>query len=311
MVQSFKISFCVIMLGCIILFLSCNGSGTTREADSKIDSSKTSSSASKNILVDCSGTGNFFISSVVAQKMKNDFCKIYRIDDAGKEIEPLLDSVWIDSCIIVSLANFLDTSAKHDGVRIYNGAYEKLDATAHPGQKYPNESTVILVPTIPRIKPAPKQSSHQDDYTKFNMPASCNATEFKNYNLNETEVRSLKLQFQKLYRLETNENDIDSKRDSLSRSVWIDECVIIKLAQFLKDPKNNLDGVRIYSAAYNAFSPDVYRSQKKQNQSTLLMVVTSKGHNTDWDFLDAKFKNDDKYNIGAYNHGELCPQVCN
>lgn len=293
-----------------VIVFSCNESGSTKEPELKVDSTNTNTSAPEEALTDCSGTGNFFISSTEAQDMIKHFWGIYRKDSAGREIEPLLDSVWIDSSIIVSLASFLDSSDQHDGVRIYNGAYSTLDTTNHPGQKYPNESTVVLVPTITRTNPAQGQSAHQDDYTKFTMPSSSQKTGFRNYNLSKKEVETLKLKFQKLYRLEKNSDDLYSKRDSLSRAVWFDQCVIIKLAKFLKDSKNHLDGVRIYSAAYNSFSSRTGDSQNKPNQSTLLMVLTSVGHNDNWGFLDSKYMKDDKFKMASYNHGELCPKIC-
>lgn len=307
MKRNYRILFVFVLITTVF---SCNQSGSTKGSESKNGTANISTIAPEEALPDCSGAGNFFIPSSEAQKMVQHFCDIYRKDSAGREIIQLLDSVWIDSSIIISLASFLSTPDSHDGVRIYNGAYSVLDTTEHPGQKYPNESTVVLVPTIARTNPAPSQSAHQDDFNEFPMPAGYIRTEFKNYNLSNNEVRSLKVKFQRLYRLEANENDIDSKRDSLSRSVWFDRCIIIKLAQFLKDPKNQLDGVRIYSAAYNSLNDYARSSQKKSNQSTLLMVVTSVGHVTNWKFLDNKYMNDNKFKIAAYNHGELCPKIC-
>ena len=307
MKRNYRILFALVIS---IIVLSCNQSSSTKEPELKVDSTNTIASKPEEALLDCSGTGNFFISSNEAQKMIKHFWGIYRKDSAGREIKPLLDSVWIDSSIIVSLAAFLESSDQHDGVRIYNAAYSTLDATNHPGQKYPNESTVVLVPTITRTSTPQGQSVHQDDYTKFQMPGGSKVPDFKNYNLTKPEVETLKVQFQKLYRLETNPDDLYSKRDSLSRAIWFDQCVIIKLAQFLKDPNNHLDGVRIYSGAYDSFSSRTGDSQNKSNQSTLLMVLTSVGHNDNWKFLDNKYMNDNKFKMASYNHGELCPKLC-
>ena len=307
MKRNYRILFAFVIS---VIVLSCNQSSSTKEPELKVDSTNTIASNPEEALLDCSGTGNFFIPSKKAKEMVSHFCGIYRKDDTGREIAALVDSVWIDSSIIVSLAHFLDSSDRHDGVRIYNGAYTSLDATNHPGQKYPNESTVVLVPTITRTSTALGQSTHQDDYATFTMPDAYKKTEFKNYNLSKKEVDTLKIKFQKLYRLETNPDDLYSKRDSLSRAIWFDQCVIIKLAQFLKDPNNHLDGVRIYSGAYDSFSSRTGDSQNKSNQSTLLMVLTSVGHNDNWKFLDNKYMNDNKFKMASYNHGELCPKLC-
>ena len=63
-------------------------------------------------------------------------------------LDSLSASVWIDKCVFTTLAKLINTVSKTlDGVNIYLGAYDKKDTILHKGQLYPNQTTVILVPT--------------------------------------------------------------------------------------------------------------------------------------------------------------------
>lgn len=84
--------------------------------------------------------------SVFANPKIRKFKEIFR-KNGGKD--SLSISVWIDACVIIALKKFIkDNAAKNiDGANFKLAAYEKLDSKLRPSQKYPNQSTIIIVPT--------------------------------------------------------------------------------------------------------------------------------------------------------------------
>jgi hypothetical protein len=126
--------------------------------------------------------------------------------------------------------------------------------------------------------------------------------------------------FRKNYRGETpGGGDPTAKIKHLSRAVWISKCVIDALCYFLQDPSNGLDGIHIYNAAYSRLMN--VEGQEYPNQSTYIIVVTKPDnagyHRDDWSVLkDNKYEalyseiNAYEGDGGGYNHGQLCPNIC-
>ena len=93
---------------------------------------------------------------------KNYFDKIYR-KNPGTGVKPSKDSlsqsIWIDSCVIVTLDNILKNNpTTHDGVNFSMAAYKTKNPKLQ-SQLYPNQSTVILIPTKPNAS-----GSHDSDW---------------------------------------------------------------------------------------------------------------------------------------------------
>ncbi len=72
------------------------------------------------------------------------------------KIKSLSVSVWLSKCVFKEMARVLSIGTNQlDGVRLYAGAYDKMDNAKHPGQLYQFQSTILLVPT----------SKHKDNWT--------------------------------------------------------------------------------------------------------------------------------------------------
>jgi len=93
--------------------------------------------------------------------------------------------------------------------------------------------------------------------------------------------------------------------------------VFNKMESVLTDPGTNLDGIRIYSAAYELKVQLERPSQVYNKQSTVLLVATSSnsaapgGHKDEWKALDKFLAAHNIVITVAYNHGDLCPNNCN
>ena len=62
--------------------------------------------------------------------------------------ENFSQAIWVDACVVSIIAKLLLLPNAHlDGVNINLAAYSVLDPVKRPSQIYPDQSTVILVPT--------------------------------------------------------------------------------------------------------------------------------------------------------------------
>ncbi len=239
-----------------------------------------------------SGSGNFLINPVEAQDMVRNFDRIYRMTGTPSPKPNLQTDYWVDSCIIFALDNFFRDSTRFDGAWILFGA--------DPDQK---KTTIFIVPT------SGIASGFHEAVWDTNIPGTtCAAVD---YFLTKNAARPKADQFRQYYR---QENAI--LKDSLSRKVWVHQCVFRSLAAILRrysggtDP---LNGISILSAAYRAKNPSV-SSQVYNNQSTIVIVTTRKvdapgSHTPAWD-VSSKYYTLSKKTKAVYNHGELCPNAC-
>jgi len=102
---------------------------------------------------------NFNAELKTVNPLINDFRTIFRGQKDPNTIEDPIDKpvfpnlsakVWLSSCVFQLLADTIRKSGGTlDGVRLYFGAYDKIDATHSTFQKHEPQSTVILVPTTP------------------------------------------------------------------------------------------------------------------------------------------------------------------
>jgi hypothetical protein len=266
-----------------VALLSCNNSGEKKEAP---DTAKivTEDTASHSMDLKCTTIGNFAIDPGVAKGLIDRFSAHYK--------KPGMDtSFWIDSCVISGFQKFLEKNSGYDGVRFYsmvvgNGANRKTD--------------IMMVPT----KPSPGPEKHKADWTTpVGVDAKCNP-HFKNYNKVFAKERE---DFKIMHRREGT----SAVNDSLSSGIWFSACVFDALMVYLGDKEHGLDGIRIYCIGYDKYYPNT--GQEKEYQSSFVIVVTKpvgNGHEDQWHILKNNLKRDKKFNGDGYNHGELCPKIC-
>jgi hypothetical protein len=247
-------------------------------------------------ITDYCTVGNFLILPGEADRMIKRFKKEFNDDfPASKD---LTDSFWVDKCVIYQFHDFLSKNSGYDGIRIYSIATAK-------------KSNIWIVPTF-------DSPNHVDAWGNL-LPAiqNCDNIEFSNYNKDKSIGEPLINEFGHEFREEQKEGEVNSARnDSLSKGVWFGKCVIDSLFKYLSNISLGLDGVRIHCGSYD--KKDIRRGQHKAIQNTFIFVVSKPdghgGHRSDWNVLVNVYKNKYKLNErifeGGYNHGELCPKIC-
>ena len=288
-----KYLFPLLVLLLNIYLVSCNGnSGNNAKYDSTVKQ-KNNGYISKDSIVTLSeicsgidnldpcenlggianvgGIANFIIDSKKAKRMMGDFITIYGRDDQWNEINAFASSYWINACTVYGIENFLktqtDQSGKliYDGIRIYLGCEVVPDLVTFPNEQYQNKTSLFIFPTKKRIpSPGNSQSTHIDEKIKISVPG-CNSPFLQDNSVAKNKIEA----FDKVYR--KSELPKAGQKDSLSKSVWIDACVIFTIAKLLRLPNANLDGVNINLAAYGFKNPDI-ASQDYEQQSTLIIV---------------------------------------
>lgn len=91
------------------------------------------------------GTGNIVMPELEAKKYIDHFDKKFR-KRGGSKNDTLSIAVWFDKKVIHFLDSVMQKNDSVDGVRAYFAAYDKMMAGV-PGQKFPDQSTLIFVPT--------------------------------------------------------------------------------------------------------------------------------------------------------------------
>jgi hypothetical protein len=278
------------------------GNDTSKDQVSKTqekkDAAVTIAFDSASFAVDCSGAGNFFVTEDDARKWMKHFAKDarFRGEGTGRFLKEFVSNVWVDACVINSLVTFFRDHSGYDGVRIYWGAYQGIDQSQHPEQEFEHQATIVIVPTKSGT------ANHAED-PDVNISIPC-AHNFRNINLRSNDLAK---HFEDYYRM-THRRETDNS--ILSKGVWFDKCVFEKIAMlFTLYSAEHLDGVRIYSVAYD--KKPMVPSQVKDHQSTFVIVPTSICGSKHEDRFDVVKEAKQKFTDGgAYNHGELCPSVC-
>lgn len=283
------------------VIMSCNGSG-----DGNPESRPDSASSEKSLQAryagsNCTGLANIYF---VNKQDALDMITHFKTEFHGKaglpvEMKKFKDSVWIDSSVIKAFSDFLDLNIRdYDGVRIVNVAYAN------------DSSGIFLVPTTAA------GSGHEEKWNAY-VPVSSSPV-FRNFNSDTGIVNPMARKFKTLFRKQTNPEIIGSTTfDSLSAKIWLSSCVFHLLSDTIQASKGKLDGVKIYFGAYKEITLRRQLFQKYANQSTVILVPTNPDaawgrHKPDWDAVKTKFKALNwAPDPGGYNHGELCPQICN
>jgi len=305
-----------------ILLYSCNGdqaknqekSGDSGSNDSKLvlhpfDKDDT---AFFKICDSAGGLANFLVLKQEALKMMGDFDYIYKEDRAVYPVNALLNNYWLNAREISDIAQYLKQANKYDGVRIYMACALDPDEVTYKNQAYQNECTVFIFPTIKRNPPLgnPLKTDHQTDQNSqlHTMPYASKCRYIKEFNV----ALPFITKFDELYRKNPMMGEKPQKKDALSKSVWVDSCVIYALDRILTAYSAELDGANIILGAYSKKNPKC-PSQLYPTQSTILLVPTNRGgaHQPNWDIIDLYTKRVQKiFGAGGFNHGELCPQQC-
>jgi hypothetical protein len=282
----------------LLFFFSCNN--TDKSNDDAVTSPESEAKSAIRLDIDCSTIANFFIGKEKADSLMINFETVFMKKRTSQEDKRIVDSFWIDNCVIRSFSKFLNDSSHYDGVRIYS-----MFKTPVFGK---NMTGIIMAPTVP------EGTTHRARWgVKIKEIASCKPL-FDGYNVVESDAKKGRRKFEKNIRGEKVEGDPNSADlDSLSRGIWFSKCVIDSLTKYLEKTQLNLDGVNLHCAAY--FKKETGTKQIKDVQSTFLFVLTepngSGGHRERWDIISKlpwvikKIKDG-----GGYNHGELCPSDC-
>ncbi len=313
--------FCFSIVSFLLIACNANDSGKktsepitmSTEAMDPIDNNINADSIWEN----CNESlGSIVIKRSVAESLMKHFDTVYRGFGSAKPNLALVDSFWVDSVVVVSMADVLVRYPDYDGIRVHFGTQGDAKKTA----------TIILCPTSPRVSSS-SNKGHEDKWSQEIMiPAGANPS-FKNFihsdaanPRNSVDFRILGpmgTSFEKEYRQKPASGGM-ANRDSLSKAVWFNRCAILILSEFLKTPANRLNGISIYAGAYKDSSTNTNHTQAYLNQSTFIIVPTTfipGGHTDNWKIIPNSFMKNGKFKImfddNGFNHGELCPNSCN
>lgn len=317
MKRNYRILFAFVIS--VILF-SCNGSSNK---DANIDSTHTTTNVdtvgetdfekldklSIEICKDAQGLANFFVLKDDVLDMKKDFVNIYKQDGSGKYVEAVPDSFLLDACTISDIATYL-LKNKNDGIRIFMNCELVADNTSYPNQQYKNKAGIFIFPTIYDSNISdPNKSKHITDKNSTLHEQAC-AVKSPYIKAWTSDVENKIAKFDNLYRKNPIGSETSIKKDAFSQAVWIDSCVIFTLDRILKKFSLTHDGICIHLGAYKKIDPK-RPSQKYDTQSTMIIAITIKdvNHTSDWDIID-KYMKLKMFAPGAFNHGELCPKIC-
>jgi len=175
---------------------------------------------------------------------------------------------------------------------------------------YKNKAGIFIFPTdydgslvFPKSKNVTDKAS-----TLHQQGCLASSPYFKAY-AGDTENKIKK--FDDLYRKNPMTGEAAATKDALSQAVWVDSCVVFALDRIVKAFGKTHDGAYIMLGAYKTMDPATRPSQKYDTQSTMLIVITKKdgSHTPDWDIID-RYISTKAIAPGSFNHGELCPKVC-
>lgn len=288
-------SLCLLIITSIILIplQSCNNSNDKKSRDNQpstdtIKAETNTVARSFDDIRDCRTMANFLVTEETARKMINNFGSMFNVPG-------LTDSFWVDACVIIGLKDLVLNDKEYDGFRIYSIQKQKGGL-----------SEILLVPTKGDGK-----EEHFDMWGKL-ISVNCKNPQFINFNIEQDEQEKWTDNFQRNYRGEKGNGPSrmsNASRDSLSRGMWMSECALDLIAEFL-EKDSSLDGVWVYSAAYNKKLEGT--GAFKDRQSTFILVVSSPidgQHRPEWDVITKNYLSSLNFFDGL-NHGQLCPNIC-
>lgn len=288
-----------ILIAALLNIISCNNGGEQNK-DAKAKKAYQFTDAAKIILTECDGLSNYAIEEAEAKEMKKHFHELYLVGSDLNGRYNLSGEVWIDASILRGYGKLFETAGDvhYDGLRFINAVKD-------------DSGSVVLVPTIST------DSGHTNMWGQ--ILKIIDETKFRNYDLKKDEAMPLTGQFEKRYRNKRIKWDMEPTGpiDSLSKSVWICDSVIMDLKKImdgLVDTDNEVDGIKVVFGAYNNMNNPA-AGQQYANQSTIILIPThgdtNGGHLEDYTLIGkvAKLKDNKAFNK-VYNHGELCPNFC-
>ena len=275
--------------------VGCNGN-ETKTNNTVAPQTNDSPVVTQNKAIDKAVICEYYIDEKKGQDMIDKFENTYPKLVGSSATHKLTDEFWIDSCVISSLVSFFDANSICDGARFY-----------FIGDKKTN---LVIVPTFP-----PSSGSlpprHSDMWGNI-VTDLCGTSGY--LNMSENDGKTGRENFGTSFRMQTSSGEAPSaKHDSLSSAVWFDECVLRNIGNLVLDKTNGLDGVMAFCAAHLEFEHTRRTiGQQYENQSTLIFVPT-KGRTPYWKIVSPPPAIDAaayKKTSGAFNHGQLCPQIC-
>ncbi len=283
---------------------SCNQNDSTIESGTnKVNDSSTVTSGYKYNWVAfdniCNGPGlaNFTIDKKEAEAMIKHFKDIYI--NSSDQINLTKDSFWVDACAIKALGKYMDTAKGVSGLRIVSAA-EKA------GTK--NETKIFLVTTKDTLR-APGTKTRDDKWDVIIPNTDCKDS--KKYFARFRDASNQIKLYEGAYRHNPMPETGTALKDSLSKKVWIDKCVISRLAGFIES-NPSVDGINIKLGAYFTKDPNgKHPGQGYDHQSTVIIIPTT-GKIDNWKIVEMiKDLVVKAFGDAALNHGALCPQICN
>jgi hypothetical protein len=276
----------------MIIFSACNNN----EKKTEVVPASLKTDTITSLMADSTECDDYYITQNEGEFMIKKFNDIYpRL--AGTIGHQLIPQFWIDSCEISSIVAFFNTPNGKlcDGVRFCS--IEK----GHSG--------LVIVPTS-AVVPSSETFRHTN---RWDLPITnlCKVPTTARY-INIPNAQAMMVKFDETFRGEKSEELLDS----LSSSVWMRKCVIEKIYATINDKSKKLNGLMALCAAHFRKEARADRlGQKYANQSTFIFVPTEGNeHKLVWKVVNPPANFDkEKYRIkdGAFNHGELCPQICN
>lgn len=240
----------------------------------------------------CTGPGsrNYLVSKSDGEAMIKKFEDVFTKDVKGQVLTGMNKSFWIDACAINKLNSYLELNKK-DGVRFIFSSKNNADTSTH----------FYIVPTSKTTDP----QVHSEAWHYKISFQECNAASYFDLKNASEGVERFEYMYAQRSSLEA---DVYG-RDSLSLKCWIDRCVIASLSEIVTNHPEIVDGVNVMLAAYDKLESGT--GQKKPVQSTVILVPSENdSHRNVWEIPEFFIKINAK-GVKAYNHSQLCPNLCN
>jgi hypothetical protein len=285
------------LLGVVILWgsiYSCNGTSSDHAIASSKDTSKTKRPSipinSKQSIDSSDDDCDYYVDETEAGKMRDKYNRNF--NKPG-----LIPQFWIEKCVLTAVHAYLTSGAEdYDGIRFFLGA--KKDGTKW-------QSTLQVIPTLRVPNPTPSERHTNQIGTEIPLP-SCNPSEIK-MNLPFGEAQDMIDDFGEQFRKERSRGQRNPAGvDPLSIGIWLSKCKIEKLNKLFTE-HGELTGLMAIAAAY--YKDDERRQRRERKyivQTTMLLVPTTANKALNWKIVAPVRKTDE-----TFNHGELCPDVCN
>ena len=281
------------IFSCLFPFDAISQPLTSNKNFSKNEKEKTLSPADTSCI--------YQLNADLAQEMMRKFNEIFRLESTSMPVTGLTKEFFIEKCVFVTINNFLEVNPKLDGIRFHMGGN--------------TNSQIVIVATSPVVPPSTYYQHTNRWDIAIPLPRDCYPHTAININLPENIAKNMINDFGYNFRGESIYGDRNSANiASLSSAIWMDRCVIAKLSSLLINATLGLDGMLAYSSAYLGEPVDTRLGQQFPFQSTLIFVpskMVGSKHEPQWDILKSKTTITRSNKIGAANHSQLCPQICN